>query len=151
MKPLVVLLTVFVLSLVITFFTGGMPGYIWSGNIAMCVMLCFTGIAHFAFTKGMMRMLPGMLPFKKAIVLLTGVFEMIAGIALLFTSLRAIAGWALVMFLLLVVPANILAAIKRISYQKEGMEGNGTRYLWFRIPLQLFFIAWIAFFSIRPC
>jgi hypothetical protein len=45
-------------------------------------------------------------------------------------------------------PGNIKAAVNHIDYQKGTNNGPGPTYLWFRIPLQLFFIGWVCFFWI---
>ncbi len=94
-------------------------------------------------------MIPGFIPFKNALVFVTGIFEIIAGIGLLFTNYRTITAWSLIIFFLLMLPANIHAAIKKVDYQKGNFEGSGINYLWFRIPLQIFFIAWVYFFSVK--
>ncbi|HVZ98419.1 MAG TPA: hypothetical protein VG847_16170 [Chitinophagaceae bacterium] len=149
MKPFIVLIIAFTVSLLILFLVRHQWNYILAGNIAMCVMLCFTSIAHFAFKKGMAMMIPGFIPFKNALVFVTGIFEIIAGIGLLFTNYRTITAWSLIIFFLLMLPANIHAAIKKVDYQKGNFEGSGINYLWFRIPLQIFFIAWVYFFSVK--
>jgi hypothetical protein len=45
----------------------------------------------------------------------------------------------------LILPANIKEAIDHVDYQNATFEGKGLSYLWFRIPLQLLFIAWTYF------
>jgi hypothetical protein len=45
--------------------------------------------------------------------------------------------------------ANINAAIHKVDYEKATYEGPGISYLWFRIPLQLLFIAWVAYFGLE--
>jgi uncharacterized membrane protein len=54
----------------------------------------------------------------------------------------------LIVFFLSILPANVNAAIKRIDYQKGTSTGKGVQYLWFRVPLQLFFIGWVYYFGI---
>jgi uncharacterized membrane protein len=98
--------------------------------------------------KGMMMMMPPPIPFKKQLVVLTGVIEIAAGIALLFRPYRELAAILLIIFFLLILPANIYAAIKRVNFQKASFDGPGPGYLWFRIPMQIFFIAWICYFSL---
>lgn len=148
MKPLIVLLTVFAVSLLTTSFTLGHVEFALSGRIAMSAMLVFTAMAHFAFTKGMSMMLPGFIPFKTGIIYLTGIVEIVAAIGLLFQDFRVITAWALIAFFILILPANMYAAKKHIDYQKGTYEGNGLNYLWFRIPLQILFIVWVYFSSI---
>ena len=149
MKPLILLIIVFVLSLGVTRITGGAFDYVLSGNIAMAAMLLFTSIGHFVFAKGMAMMLPGFVPFKTAIVYLTGLMEIAAAIGLLFSSSRHIAGWYIILFFILLLPANIFAAVKKVDYEKATYTGNGLSYLWFRVPLQALFIAWIYVFALK--
>ena len=52
------------------------------------------------------------------------------------------------MFFIAVLSANINAAVQRIDYEKATYGGAGVGYLWFRIPLQLFFIAWVYAFAL---
>jgi uncharacterized membrane protein len=148
MKPLFVLLGVFGLLAAGTYFWQGHVNYVLAGNGAMAAMLLFTGIAHFAFTEGMMGMLPAFLPAKMAWVLATGVLEIAAAVGLLIPSLRWNTGWLLIAFFVLILPGNILAARRHLNYQTGTLDGPGLRYLWFRIPLQLLFIAWTWYFAL---
>lgn len=149
MKPLIVLILSFIISSVTTYFIGGSSDYILSGNIAMCVMLCFTATAHFAFKKGMQMMMPGFIPYKSALVFITGIVEIILGIGLLFKEFHYTVSWIIIIFFVLLLPVNINAALKRINYQKANFDGPGIDYLWFRIPLQLVFIVWVWYFGIK--
>lgn len=115
----------------------------------MSAMLVFTLIGHFVFVQGMTMMIPGFVPFKKQIVCFTGVFEIAAAIGLLIPKLQIMTAWLLLLFFVLILPANIQAAIKKIDYQKAATDGNGLSYLWFRVPLQILFIAWVYLFAIR--
>jgi len=142
MKPLIVLLGAFGIALLVTKILYGNFEFALSGRIAMSAMLVFTAVAHFAFTKGMVMMLPGFIPYKTETVYLTGIIEIAAAIGLFIPNFRVITAWLLIVFFLLILPANIYSAIKHIDYQKGTFEGNGVRYLWFRIPLQILFIVW---------
>ena len=149
MKPLFVLIVTFILSLLlIKLFKSGW-NFRLAGNIAMSVMLVFTSIAHFAFSKGMTLMMPSFFPLKKQIVWSTGLLEVFGAIALLVPAWRSAAAIALIVFFILIIPANINAAIKKVDYQKANYEGSGINYLWFRVPLQVFFIAWVYWFAYR--
>lgn len=148
MKPLLVLIVAFLISLVGLEIVSGEWNYRLAGNIAMASMLLFTAIGHFAFTKGMTMMLPDFVPFRKELVYLTGILEAAAAIGLLIGSSREITAILLIIFFMLLLPANIYAALKNVDYQKGTYDGQGLTYLWFRVPLQLFFIAWIVYFSL---
>lgn len=149
MKPLFVLLTVFAVSLVVTKILRGNFNFAMSGRIAMSVMLLFTAMAHFLFTEGMSLMLPAFIPFKRELVYLTGVIEILFAIALLIPISSVITAWLLIAFFILIFPANIYAVIKHVDYQNATFGGSGLSYLWFRIPLQVMFIAWTYFAFIR--
>lgn len=149
MKPLIVLLLVFVVSLIIMKLFLGEYRLSLAGRIAMSAMLVFTAVGHFAFNKGMAMMLPDFFPYKTGIVYMTGLFEVVLAIGLLLPHYRTVTGWTLIVFLLLVLPANIYAAVHQLDYQKATFDGPGLRYLWFRIPLQALFIAWAYIFVIR--
>jgi uncharacterized membrane protein len=49
--------------------------------------------------------------------------------------------------LLAIIPSNIIGAIKKVSVERENFTGRGLNYLWIRMPLQLFFMAWIYYFG----
>jgi len=92
-----------------------------SARIAMSLMLVFTAIGHFAFTKAMSMMIPEFIPFKESFVYLTGIFEILLAIGLLIPKLKVISGWTLIVFLLLMLPANIYASMNNVNYQKEHL------------------------------
>lgn len=112
-------------------------------------MLCFTSLGHFKFTAGMTQMVPAPIPYKRTLVYATGVLEPALGLGLLFSITRPIAAIALIVLFVLLVPANISAALRHLNYETGEPNGPGPRYLWFRVPLQLLFIAWTIFFSLR--
>ncbi|SDQ01181.1 Uncharacterized membrane protein [Mucilaginibacter sp. OK268] len=142
MKVLIVLLATFGIGLVVTKLSGDFNIKL-SAHIAMAVMMAFTALGHFKFTKGMMLMLPSFIPYKKQVVYITGVIEIAAAAGLLIPATRTLAAWCLILFFMVLTPANINAAIKHINMEKATFDGPGPEYLRFRIPLQLLFIAWV--------
>ena len=120
-----------------------------AGVIAMSVMLVFISIGHFVYTKGMLMMIPGFIPFRKELVYITGIIEVAAAVGLLIPGLRIMTAWFLIVFFILLLPANIYAATRHIDYQKGTLEGPGATYLWFRVPLQILFILWVYFAAIE--
>jgi uncharacterized membrane protein len=149
MKPLIVLLIVFGVSVLVLKLTTHKYDFRLSARIAMSVMLVFTAIGHFMFTKGMAMMIPEFIPFKTAMVYLTGIFEILAAIGLLIPEFRVLTAWLLILFFVLILPSNIIAAIKHIDIEKGTLNGSGLNYLWFRIPLQILFIVWTYISSIK--
>lgn len=149
MKPLIVLIAIFlVTSLLMKLFMNEV-NFPLAGRIAMAAMLVFTAIGHFAFTAGMAAMIPDIIPGKTALVYFTGVLELLFALGLLIPSYRTQLAWLLILFFILVLPANINASLEHINYQTGEANGNGPAYLWLRIPMQLFFIGWVYFSAIR--
>lgn len=149
MKPLVILLVVFGSACLATYIGKGTIDYLFSGRLAMAIMLIFTSIAHFKFDKGMAMMLPGFVPYKMAVVYITGVMEILLGIGLMIDKVRQPVAWFIILFFVLLLPANIYASQKNVDLEKANYEGSGTKYLWFRVPLQILFIAWVYYFGVR--
>jgi len=149
MKPLIVLLLSFTISIFVIKIIKKEYDFALSARIAMSIMLLFTAIGHFAFTKGMSMMIPKIIPFKESIIYLTGIFEILLALGLIIPKFQIVSGWALIVFLLLMLPANIYASLNHVNYQKGTFDGNGLIYLWFRIPLQFLFIIWAYISAIR--
>ncbi|SHJ93691.1 DoxX family protein [Pseudozobellia thermophila] len=149
MKPLIVLLATFAISLVVLKLKRGTCDYALSARTGMTVMLLFTAMGHFMFTKGMALMVPDFIPFKTEMVYFTGLVEILAALALQVPRLRVVTAWLLILFFVLMLPANIKASLETIDYQKGTYNGNGPMYLWFRIPLQVFFVLWVYLSAIK--
>jgi uncharacterized membrane protein len=149
MKPLIVLIASFIISILAIRLVKAKFDFIPAGNLAMVVMLLFTSIGHFAFPKGMAMMLPEFIPFKSAMVYITGIIEILAAVGLLLPGLRVKTAWLLILFFILLLPANIIAAVKQVNIEKGELNGPGLNYLWFRVPLQLLFIGWVYYFSLK--
>lgn len=111
---------------------------------ALSLMLVFTGISHFTPMKeDFVRMMPPSIPWPRAMVYFTGICEIAGAIGLLFSQSRRAAAFALVIFFLVVLPANIYAARSGVT-----LRGKPATSLWLRVPMQILFIAialWSAF------
>lgn len=147
MKPLVVLLSVSIASLLASQILTGSWHLVFAGNLAMCAMLFLTSAGHCMFTRGMEMMIPPPIPGKRLLVYLSGIAEVVLGLALLIPALRPASAWLLIVIFGMLLPANIHAAKKCIHLEKADYSGPGPAYLWFRIPEQLFFMGWVCFFS----
>jgi len=149
MKPLFILLGTFIISCLIIKWTKQTIDYTLAARVAMACMLMFTAVGHFFFLEGMSKMLPSGIPFKIQLVALTGIMELLFAIMLLFPQFQKLTGWVLILFFILILPANIFAALHQINYKTGLEDGPGSNYLWFRIPLQFFFMFWVYFSNIR--
>jgi len=149
MKPLIVLICVFTISCFGIRIFYDRYDIALAGRIAMSAMLVFTAIGHFVYTKGMSLMLPVYIPYRIPIIYITGILEVVLTIGLLVPDVRILSGWVLIVFLILILPANIYAAVRGLDYQTAKFDGNGLNYLYLRIPMQILFIFWTYFCTIK--
>lgn len=148
METLIILFGVFASTLLIVKLITKRFEISQAGRIAMAAMLVFTAIGHFAFAKGMVMMI-SFLPWATEIVYITGVIELAAVAGLLIPKMTLLTGKLLIVFFIVLLPANIYAAYHNINLKTADYSGKGISYLWFRIPLQLLFILWVYYSSIR--
>lgn len=147
MAPLIVLITTFVtLFLLNRFALGGRLTLSLRGRASMAAMLVLTGIAHFTSTDLMVEIMPDAIPLKREMVYFTGLCELAAAVGLIWNKTSRLASILLIVFFLLVLPANIAGSLKEVPL--GGME-NGALYLLFRIPLQILFIVWVWYFGLK--
>lgn len=99
------------------------------------------GIAHFTFTRIEERIVPPYLPWHHAIVLITGVLELLGALGLLFEGTRRAAGFGLFALTIAVTPANV--------YMLQRPELFGIPYwiLIARLPVQAALLALILWVS----
>lgn len=147
MAPLIILLATFAaLYWIDRFALKGRLGLSFVGRAAMAVMLIATGISHFTNTEEMIAMMPDFTPAKRELVFFTGICELAAVPGLLWSKTSRLASILLLIFFVLVLPANIAGSLKQVQF--GGME-YGSWYLVFRIPLQALFIWWVWYFGVR--
>lgn len=99
------------------------------------IILFGAGVLHFVHEQSFRKIVPKTLPFRQAIVLVTGVFEIIFSVLLWVKKGQEVTGKLLAFFMIAVFPANVYMAVKKISFQ-PGKQANPW-ILWLRLPLQL--------------
>ncbi|MDQ0271939.1 DoxX family protein [Cytobacillus purgationiresistens] len=99
------------------------------------IVLFGAGVLHFTQEKKFRSIVPKALPFRKAIVLISGVMEVLFAILLWVHKGQAIIGKLLAFFMIIILPANINMAMKNNTYVK-GKKLHPV-LLWLRLPLQL--------------
>lgn len=103
------------------------------------------GIAHFVFTELEMKIVPSWLPEHRLLVLVSGAFELIGAIGILFTRTRRIAGWGLILLTIAVTPANIF------MWQNPDQFPEVPYWaLTLRLPLQLLLLGCIWWSTRTP-
>jgi uncharacterized membrane protein len=111
----------------------------WPGatRYALATMLVFTASAHFTKMKSdLLRMMPEWIPQPMALIYFTGVCEIAGAIGLVLPYLRQASGLALIVFFIVVFPANVKAARTGV-----GVGGKRATPLWLRASMQVLFIA----------
>jgi uncharacterized membrane protein len=106
---------------------------------ALALFMVVAGILHFVATDAYVAIMPDYLPLHRELVYLSGVFQILFGIGLLWTKTRAASGICLILLYLAVLPANINMAVYDI--QPAGFRIPAL-VLWARVPFQLVLIYW---------
>jgi uncharacterized membrane protein len=148
MMPLLVLLLSYLLLLLVSRFYRDLNRD-KAGRLAFGFMFIFTGISHFTFSEGMLMSMPDALPFKLQLVYMTGILELLLAVAFTVGTYKRQVAFLIISFLILVFPANVWAAIHHVDIPNATYSGPGLAYLWFRVPLQLFFIVWVYYFGVK--
>jgi len=104
-------------------------------RVLYSILLFGAGVLHFVREENFRSIVPKILPFRKFIVLITGVFEIMFAILLWVKKGQDITSKLLALFMVSVLPANVYMAVKRIPFQ-AGKEPNPW-ILWLRLPLQI--------------
>lgn len=150
MAPFIIQLISFIFLFLLRHFWHNSPKFLSSFSsraeiVSIAILFIVTGISHFTLTESMASMFPNFIPYKIELVYLSGIFELLIGLALLLDSpYRSVLGGALIMFLILSLPINVYSALYNV-----GLGAKGINYLYFRIPLQFFWGLWIWFFIVR--
>lgn len=99
------------------------------------------GIAHFAATEAEMRIVPPWMPWPRAAVLVSGVFELFGAFGLLWKRTRLFAGWGLFLLTIAVTPVHVF------MLQRPELFDVPYWALVLRLPIQLGLLAIIAWSS----
>ena len=105
--------------------------------LILAVVFVLAGVNHFLSPDVYIAIMPPYLPAPRAVVYLSGFFEILGGLAVLPRTTRAAAGWGLVLLLLAVFPANVHMAL-----HPEQFPVAPVWTLYARLPLQFVLMAW---------
>lgn len=119
------------------------------GRISMSAMLFFVGISHFFIPENLTEMIPPVIPFALPIVYVTGFLELLFSALFLFDKTYKLTGKILIVYFILIWPANIYHAINAGEIP-GGLEQYVPYYHWVRaILIQPLFIVW-TWLSMTP-
>ncbi|MDT0688528.1 hypothetical protein RM549_01930 [Salegentibacter sp. F188] len=103
----------------------------------MAGIYIFAGLFHFIRPKIYMRIMPRYLPAHKALVYISGVAEILLGLALFFEETRGIGVYGIILMLIVF----LLVHFYMLSSEKAA-AGIPKWILILRIPLQFFLMWW---------
>jgi len=107
-------------------------------KVGLAIFLIFGGAQHFINPDFYIPFVPSFLPFTMAIVYISGLLEILFGLALLFKKQAIIGAWGILILMLLFLPIHIwdvFSETPAVGSHKAALA---------RLPIQflLIFIAW---------
>lgn len=114
-----------------------MPLFKLITKVIFAVLFIAAGANHFLNPKFYLSIMPPYLPWPYALVIVSGIAEVVLGIGLLIPQTSKYAAWGLILLLIAVLPANVHMATHPDLY-----PAIPTVALWLRLPLQGLLIAW---------
>ena len=111
----------------------------------MAAFYVVAGVLHFVATEAYLPLMPPWLPAHHALILLSGVAEVVLGVLVLVPATRRLAAWGIVLLLLAVLPANLHVAIHDVPIF-GATEGLGI-WNWVRLPFQAVLMLWAWWYT----
>ena len=106
---------------------------------ALALIMVAAGTLHFTATDTYVSIMPAYLPLHRELVYISGVFEILFGLGLLWRKTREVAGIGLILLFISVLPANVNMAVNDIQPADFRIPAF---LLWARLPFQLVLIYW---------
>jgi uncharacterized membrane protein len=113
----------------------------------MGVAYVLAGANHFVNPAFYMPMMPPWIPAHSACVAISGIAEMVFGIAVIIPRFRVPAAFGIIALLIAVFPANIHIATANV--QLPGFEDMPSWAPWARLPLQGLLIVWAWWYTLE--
>jgi uncharacterized membrane protein len=111
-----------------------------ASRAALAVFFSSAGVLHFARPRPYEAIVPPPFPQKESVVI-SGIAEVLGGLAVLHPATRRAGRWWLIALLLAIFPANVWMAV---SPEKIPGAGKIPRWaLWARLPLQPLTMLWV--------
>ena len=105
--------------------------------LLMSIFYVRIGVHHFLDPEYFLNIMPPFLPYHLELVYISGFFEILLGLILIFPKYRFYTSWGLIILLIAVFPANIYLAQSEIAQQ--GLDVSKEVAIW-RLPFQALFI-----------
>ena len=105
----------------------------------------YVGIKHFLDPYWFADIVPPYLPYHIELVYLSGFFEIVFGLLLIFKYSRKYAAYGIILLLIAVYPANIYLAFNEIP--QKSMNVSSFFASWIRLPIQFILIGFAYWHS----
>ena len=102
--------------------------------------MLFAGIGHFVNAEAFLAQVPGWMPAPEAVVAISGVIELILGASLILAprKYRAIVGWVVAAFFVVIFPGNISQFVT--GTDAFGLDTDVARFV--RLLFQPLLVVW---------
>jgi uncharacterized membrane protein len=111
-------------------------------KVILAIFFVAAGLNHFVGTPFYESIMPPYLPWHYALVIISGIAEIVLGIGLLVPRTSRLAAWGLIALLIAVFPANI-----HMIAHSELYPTIPVVVLWLRLPLQGLLILWAYWYT----
>jgi len=115
-----------------------------TGLFFLILLFLLAGINHFNNPNFYVSIMPPYLPLHSELSYISGFFEIVGAIGLLFAQTRKAAGYGLLVLLIIIFPANIHMAL-----HPEYFPDYSPLLIYLRLPLQFLFMAWVYWATLR--
>lgn len=121
-----------------------------AGRWALSAMFLLAGVLHNIYREGIYLTYPNFLPqqFKIRLVFAIGDLQFAFAMAFVLTELARTLSVVVLMYLLIALFTQVNACAKKISIKRGNYTGKGLGYLFYKIPEQIFIIAWVYYFGL---
>ena len=111
-------------------------------KVIFALFFVAAGVNHFVNPPFYESITPPYLPWPCALVIISGIAEIVLGIALLVPKWSRLAAWGLIALLIAVFPANIYMALNPNLFPTIPVMA-----LWIRLPVQGLLILWAYWYT----
>ncbi len=115
-----------------------------AGLLLLILLFMLAGLDHFRHPNFYVSIIPPYLPFHYELSYISAYFEIAGAIGLLFAQTRKVAGYGLLLLLIAIFPANL-----HMAMNSEYFPEYTPITLYLRLPMQLLFIIWVYWATIR--
>jgi len=111
----------------------------------MGIFYVVAGANHFRNPGFYVPMMPPYLPAHLTLIYVSGLAEIVLGVAVLVPATRRLAAWGIILLLIAVFPANIHIAVHNVPL--AGAAHGAGALNWIRLPLQAVLILWAWWYT----